>query len=169
MNQDNMKIWSVVSIKPNQMSKAEANLRNQNFTYLAPKIEISKRQQNRFISKTELLFPGYIFVLIDADGGDDRILRSTYGISNIIRVGSKIGEVPKAFIDALKASFTVKNSENTETLTPGQKVKIIRGPFTGFIAELVSIDSSTRVKCLFDIISREVISSVLIKNMSLID
>ena len=70
MNQDNMKIWSVVSIKPNQMSKAEANLRNQNFTYLAPKIEISKRQQNRFISKTELLFPGYIFVLIDADGGD---------------------------------------------------------------------------------------------------
>lgn len=161
MFQDNKKIWSAVSIKPNQAARAEANLNKQGFCYLAPKIDITKRKQNRFINKTELLFPGYIFILIDTDSDDVRKVQSTYGISNIVRVGTQIGEVPKPFIDTLQASFALNNRFNRKPLVPGQQVKIIKGPFAGLIGKLSQVDTSARVKCLFNLISGKVSASAL--------
>jgi len=161
MNQDSKKIWSAVTIKPNQSRKAEANLSQQGFSYLAPKINVTKRQQNRFINKSELLFPGYIFVLINTDSSDVRKVQSTHGISNIIRVGNRIGEIPEPFIQTIKSSFVLNHNFHAETLAPGQQVKIIKGPFAGLIGKLSQVDTSARVKCLFNLISGEVSASAL--------
>jgi len=38
-------------------------------------------------------------------------------------------------------------------LTPGQKVEIARGPFTGLVAALIMVDADQRVKCLVELIS----------------
>lgn len=165
----NKKRWVAVSIKPNQISKAEANLRNQRFNYLAPKIKVTKRQQNRFINKIDLLFPGYIFVLIDEDTDDARRVRSTYGVSDIVRIGSRLGSVPDKFIEELTSNFDMNTSGPANTVVIGQKVEIVRGPFSGLVAELVRIDSTSRVKCLFDLISGKVGASVLMDDLIGID
>jgi transcriptional antiterminator RfaH len=155
------KIWSAVSLKPNQANKAEANLSQQGFNYLCPKIKVTKRQKNKFINKTELLFPGYLFVEIDIVNGDVRKVQSTHGVSSIIRFGSKIGVVPEAFMSALLINSDFKNSLHTETLMSGQQVKITKGPFAGLIGKLSQVDTSTRVKCLFNLMSGNIIGSVL--------
>lgn len=169
MSSDSNKIWAAVSLKPNQSNKAESNLRQQGLNYLCPKIKVTKRLRNKFINKTELLFPGYLFVEINLDNGDVRKAQSTYGVSKIIRFGSQIGVVPDAFINDLLASSDFKNSLHKETLMPGQQVKIIKGPFIGLIGKLSKVDSSTRVKCLFNLISRNFSCSILKEDLIVVN
>ena len=141
----------------------------QKFNFFAPRIKVTKRQQNRFIDKIDLLFPGYIFVLIDEDTDDARKVRSTYGVSNILRIGNRFGSVPVKFIDELKANFDQKKNGSINAIAIGQKVEMVRGPFSGLVAELIQIDSASRVKCLFDLISGKVRASVLMEDLIGID
>jgi hypothetical protein len=36
-------IWAAAKVKPNQINRAELNLKNQGITYFAPKIKVTKR------------------------------------------------------------------------------------------------------------------------------
>jgi len=150
------KIWAAVNVKPNQAKKAEANLMRQGLDILAPRIKITKRQQNRFIHRFDLFFPGYIFVHIDTTTDDARKVRSTYGVSNIVRVGDRIGALPDTFIEAIRSRTHEMHYQASVDLTPGQKVEIARGPFAGLVADLIQVDANQRVKCLFDLISGKV-------------
>jgi len=150
------KIWAAVNVKPNQAKKAEANLMRQGFDIFAPRIKITKRQQNRFIHRFDLFYPGYIFVQVNAASDDARRVRSTYGVSSIVRVGDRIGEIPDAFIAEMRSRTHEMHNQASVDLTPGQKVEIARGPFAGLVAELIRLDASQRVKCLFELMSGKV-------------
>lgn len=165
MQQNSKKIWAAVSVKPNQVNKAETNLSQQGFNYLAPKTKVTKRQQNRFISKMNLFFPGYIFVQINEDADDVRKVSSTYGVSNMVKVGNRLGSVPDAFIDGLKTINDDNKIGSTKNLKTGQKIEIVGGAFSGLAAELIRVDSATRVRCLFDLINGKVSASVLIDDL----
>jgi len=162
------KIWAAVNVKPNQANKAEANLMQQGFDFLAPRIKVTKRQQNRFINRLDLFFPGYIFVHIDTTTDDARKVRSTYGVSNIVRVGDRIGALPDAFIEVMRNSTHEMHNQASVDLTPGQKVEIARGPFAGLVAELIRVDANQRVKCLFDLISGKVSVSLAAEDLILV-
>ena len=169
MHQKSKKKWVAVSIKPNQIQKAEANLSQQSFDYLAPKIKVTERQQNRFINRVNLVFPGYIFVQIDEETDDARKVGSTYGVSNIVRIGNRLGVVPDEFIDELKANFDEKKKGSVNAFSIGQKVEIVRGPFSGLVAKLIRFNSANRVKCLFDLISGKISASVSMNDLIGID
>ena len=143
------KIWAAVSLKPNQIYKAEVNLKRQEIDFLAPKIKVTKRQQNRFIHKINLLFPGYIFVHIDLATDDQRKVQSTYGVSQILKVGGQIGTLPKNFIEELKTAKLDAPQIYAGDLKPGDNIEILRGPFAGLIAKLIELDCQNRLKCLF--------------------
>ena len=169
MHQNDKIIWVAVSVKPNQVNKAENNLSQQGFECIAPKIKVTRRQKNRFVSKVNLLFPGYIFVKINKDTRDARKVSSTYGVSNIVMNGQRIGAVPDAFINELNIMFDENKIISINTLEPGQKVEVLRGPFAGLVTQLTRVESVTRVKCLFDLISGKISASVLIDNLIVID
>jgi len=162
------KIWAAVNVKPNQANKAEANLTQQGFDFFAPRIKVTKRQKNRFINRLDLFYPGYIFVHIDITTDDARKVRSTYGVSNIVRVGGRIGALPDAFIEAMRNCTQEIHNQASVDLIPGQKVEIARGPFAGLVAELISIDANHRVKCLFDLISGKVSVSLAPEDLILV-
>ena len=150
------KIWAAVNVKPNQAKKAEANLMRQGLDIFAPRIKITKRQQNRFIHRFDLFFPGYIFVHIDTETDDARRVHSTYGVSSIVRVGDRIGALPDTFFEAIRSGTHEMHNQASVDLTPGQKVEIARGPFAGLVVELIRLDASQRVKCLFELMSGKV-------------
>ena len=162
------KRWAAVNVKPNQANKAEANLKRQGFDFYAPRIKVTKRQQNRFINWLDLFFPGYIFVHIDTTTDDARTVRSTYGISNIVRVGDRIGALPDAFIEEMRSRMHEMHNQASVDLAPGQKVEIARGPFAGLVADLIQVDANQRVKCLFDLISGKVSVSIAANDLILL-
>ena len=133
------KILAAVNLKPNQANKDEANLTQQGFEFLASRINVTKRQQNRFMNWLDLFFRGYIFVYIDISTDSARMVRSTYGVSKIVRVGDRIGALHDAFIKAMRNSAHEMHNQASIDLTPGQKVEIARGPSAGLVAQLMSI------------------------------
>lgn len=162
------KIWAAVNVKPNQANKAEANLMRQGLVIFAPRIKITKRQQNRFIHRFDLFFPGYIFVQIDTATNDARRVHSTYGVSSIVRVGDRIGALPDTFIEAIRSGTHEMHNQASVDLTPRQKVEIARGPFAGLVVDLIRVDANQRVKCLFDLISGKVSVSLAANDLILL-
>ena len=102
---------------------------------------------------------------IEAESDDARNVNSTYGVSTIVRIWSRIGVVPDAFINAIQDSSSFESGHRKEALLPGWKVEIVKGPFAGLIGELTRVDSAKRVKCLFDLISGKISASVLTEDL----
>lgn len=108
-------------------------------------------------------------MLIDEETDDARKVRSTYGVSDIVRTGNRLGSVPDTFINEVRATLADNKNGSINSLAIGQKVEIVKGPFSGLIAELIQFNSETRVKCLFDLISGKVSASVLMGDLIGID
>lgn len=168
MSLDSNKIWAAVSLKPNQIHKAEVNLQRQGIDFLAPKVKVTKRQKHRFINKINLLFPGYIFVHINPTTGDTRKVQSTYGVSQILKVGGQIGRLPENFIEALKAPSRDAHPICAGDVKPGDNIEIMHGPFAGLIAEIVELDSASRVKCLFNLMEGKINLSIASEDFVLV-
>lgn len=168
MSHQSNNIWAAVRLRPNQINKAEANLQRQGLDYLAPKIKVTKRQQNRFLSKITLLFPGYMFVNIDLTSDDLRKVNSTYGISHVVKVGGQIGKVPDQFIDALKSADKQVRSASKSALQSGDKVEVVHGPFAGLIAEVIRAEAEGRLRVLFDLLENKIKGSVSLNDVVLV-
>ena len=166
MSSHSNKIWAAVSLKPNQTHKAELNLKMQQIDFLAPKLVVTKRQQNRFINKINLLFPGYGFVHIDLANDDQRRVQSTYGISKILKVGGQIGKLPENFIEEIKSAKLTAPKNYAGGLKPGDNVEIMCGPFSGRIAKIVKLDQQSRLKCLFNLLEGKINISINAENVS---
>ena len=82
-------IWAVAQLKPNMISKAEANLERQKFEFFSPKKLVTVRAGKIFKKVQKILFPGYIFVRINPFSKDVTSINSTYGISKLLKVGKK--------------------------------------------------------------------------------
>lgn len=89
MNETFNKKWFIVKIKPNSYRYAIQNLERQGFEIFLPKMEITKRQKNKFIVKKVYVFPRYMFVCFDPDMFDWTKINSTYGVLKILTFNKK--------------------------------------------------------------------------------
>jgi len=83
--------WFVVMSKPNQESKAIANLKNQDFNVFCPYFEKESFSKSKNLLVKEFLFPSYIFVKLNLDDYKWVKIKSTIGVKKIL-------SVPKRFI-----------------------------------------------------------------------
>ena len=115
-------------------------------------MQTSRRRNEKNIKRTEALFPRYLFISLDKETDNWSPIRSTFGVTGIVRFGGMPADVPGSLIDNLK-----KNE-----LKQGDKVEIINGPFEGRNAVYQKMKSTERVSVLLDIvgINTQVILSV---------
>lgn len=145
--------WVVVQLRPNMLVKACKHLENQNFEYFAPSRFETIKSSNGFKRIKRLLFPGYIFVHCNVDAKNISALKSTVGLSRLVRgMGDGPGIIPDSFIEELKVANGVKRSPEA-SLKRGNKVHIIDGPFVGLVGEIMNADSNGRLQVLFDIMA----------------
>lgn len=104
--------------------------------------------------KTVRLFPGYLFVHIL---GTASWLSNTMGVLRVLAMGSKACEVSPALIDGYAV---LADSEGVVILpgnyfNPGQRVRIIEGPFENQIGIVEGMDAQQRVAILLQMLGRE--------------
>lgn len=124
----------VITIKPNQSKKAEANLALQGFLSFFPRIQYSN--QGKLHSKD--LFPGYAFVKL-ANWRKLDSLNATKGVNKVMSVHNKIPKLADAIIQNIKyqlkemvnkdkAEYIFKKNDLVKinlTILKGQQAKII--------------------------------------------
>jgi transcriptional antiterminator RfaH len=127
-----MQHWYTVHTKPRQEETAEVNLQRQGFQVYLPRIQLARHKQGRWRDCIEPLFPRYLFIQADCDTVNLAPVRSTRGVSGLVRFGHKMIAVPDEIIAGLQeledpqAGLVVPASPHFQCNDP---VTILHGPF----------------------------------------
>jgi transcriptional antiterminator RfaH len=155
-----MRNWYLIKTKPRQENIAIKNLENQKYSTYCPIVTINNKQV--------VLFPGYIFILLDKKTDNWSPIRSTKGVVNFIRFGVIFAQVPNNVIEFIKANelITIEKLKNLNNFKAGDKVQITDGVFKNCLAIFNSYKSDERVILLMNILGQE--QAINMKQESLI-
>ncbi len=148
--------WYLVQCKPHDDRRAVENLRNQGFESFAPICIAERVTRSRIIKRREPLFPGYAFVALNRTRHDWSVIRSTRGVARLVRFGPHPASVPDTIIDGLMRMDGLELQGWLSKLEPGNKVRVIHGPFAGLEVVFEQADGVGRVRVLIDLMKRQV-------------
>lgn len=148
-----MKYWYLIHSKPKDEKVAQENLERQGYESYLPLILGRSKKRGKTTKSIQPMFPRYLFIHLSEQTDDWGPIRSTLGVSSLIRFGITPAKVPDTLITSLKKN---ENSQGiherpTKMLSPGDKLLIIEGPFEGYEATLFSKKSDDRVIVLLKI------------------
>lgn len=126
--------WFAVRTKSRQETLALENLQRQGYETYLPLIQLKKRKRNKWVDVVEPLFPCYEFVHVDLDATDIAPIRSTLGVTGLVRFGSVLTPIPDSVIEYLKQTETAESGvhqSDKPLFKKGEKVEIMEGPFAG--------------------------------------
>jgi transcriptional antiterminator RfaH len=148
-----MKSWYLIHTKPKSEQIAKENLERQSYEIYLPLILGRAKKRGKTIKAIQPMFPRYLFICLSDETDDWGPIRSTLGVSALIRFGMTPARIPDTLINSLKKS---ENNEgihklNIKPLAHGDKLLIVEGPFEGYEATLFSQKSDDRVIVLLKI------------------
>lgn len=145
--------WFLAQLKPNAASIAERNLKRQGFATFLPLEEVTRQRAGAFVTTMRPLFPGYIFVAFDIARGHWRKVNSTYGITRLVSFGSQPTPLPHELVAKLMLRCSAEGKLlPPQSLEPGDRVALTKGPFADFVAEVEQTSPDRRVWVLLEIL-----------------
>ena len=148
----NTKTWYLIQCKPRQDERAEENLLRQGYELYRPKLPSNKLANRSKKLVVDSLFPGYIFIRLGVL--DSWLpLRSTRGVTKVVRFGEFPLAVSDSLIDQLKRHESAP--EKLPSFSAGEKVRIKDGPFAELEAIFLAGDGNERVILLLNFLHRQ--------------
>lgn len=152
------KCWYLVYSKPRQENSAVENLLRQNYEVYFPQIGIWRTRRNNRQLVIEPLFPRYLFIHLDSQSDNWAPIRSTFGVTSLVRFGTEPARVPDHLVEFLKSR---QNTEGLHewaqpSLTVGGRARVVSGPLAGYEGILIAKSSRERVVILLDMVSGQI-------------
>jgi transcriptional antiterminator RfaH len=134
--------WYAVQLRPNQYQIAARNLARQHVLTFMPEILRDVRTSKGFVQRRRPLFPGYVFVSFPDATTDWYRVANTRGVSRVVTFGSRQpAPLPRQLLrDLMERTGDDGLLRPLEPLAPGQIVRVTRGPFADFIAQVERVD-----------------------------
>ena len=161
--------WYLIHSKPQQEGTALAHLERQGFEAFLPRMRRQVRHAGRWREKVEAMFPRYLFVRLDAAEQDWAPIRSTVGVSRLVRFGAEPARVPEGLVEALRARADeagIVQVEATADFSPGQRVRVLEGPFAGLEGIIQAKSARDRVDLLLSIVGQGARTRVSTDNLA---
>ena len=163
-----MNHWYLIQFKPNSNRLAERNLYRQGFETFLPMQKITRRKAFHFVSDLKPLFPGYMFVSVNADLAPWRTINSTIGVSKLVSFEGKPKQLPLLLISGLMLRCDASGTLlPPKSLNEGDSVEMLTGPFANFIATVDTIDPEQRIWVLMDFMGQKTRLQVTTDQMQL--
>ena len=154
--------WLVAYTKPRLEQAALENLERQSFEAYLPRYKKFKSTQSGPVPILEPMFPRYIFFRPSKAGQGTETVRSTKGVSHVVRFGfepATVGADMVAAIQAFEASQNQASLAEMSNFKAGQRVKL-RHVALGNMEGLVQAVSAKRVAVLLEILGRPTVVQV---------
>ena len=148
--------WYLAYTKPRQEEIARVNLDHQGFVTYLPLYKKFKKTEQGPISVFEPMFPRYIFFRPGKAGQSISVVRSTKGVTTIVRFGFEPAVVDDALLDRIRQLGQERNQatlQEISQLKAGQAVRL-KHTALGGVEGLVQSVSSKRVAVLLEILGR---------------
>lgn len=148
-----MRAWYLIQTKPKSEQLAKENLERQGFETYLPLILGRKKKRGKSVKCIQPMFPRYMFIYLSQETDDWGPIRSTLGVSTLVKFGMIPARVPDKLIKALKDNEGEEGVYEVESksMAPGDRLLIVEGPFEGYEATLFSQKTDDRVIVLLKI------------------
>jgi transcriptional antiterminator RfaH len=150
--------WYVIRSKPRNEGTAQAHLERQGFHVYFPRIRNPARIRGRWSHRIEPLFPRYLFLQIDSGRQSLTSVRSTVGVTDVVRFGAEYATVPDEIVQELMNRAdpdTGVHKLERSLFMAGMQVRVSGGPFDGLEGVFERHDGDDRVLILLDVLGRE--------------
>lgn len=146
--------WYLVHARPRQEEVAREHLERQGYGVYLPRLQLPRRRRARWQEVVEALFPRYLFAGVRREQQSLHPIRSTRGVSALVRSGPQYTPVPASLLEELRRREDEQGLHQLrpQGLGPGDPVRIIAGPFAGLEAVFHSRQGEDRVRVLLEII-----------------
>jgi len=151
-----MKNWYLVYSKPHKELLARDNLLQQGYEVYLPMARIRRRRMGKGETRIEPLFPRYLFIRLNTHTDNWSPIRSTPGVSNLVKFGMYPSTVPDALIELLAERCDEEGIQDVTSaeFRNGEAVRVMEGPMTGLEGVFLAKTSSDRVLVLLDIVGK---------------
>jgi transcription elongation factor/antiterminator RfaH len=144
--------WYVAQTLHHREKIAELHLRAQGFRPFFPQFRKTVRHARKLREVVAPVFPGYIFVIFDAERDRWHSINGTIGVARLLTAMKRPVPVPGDIVQALIGAIDVSGRVVLGAdLRAGQAVRIVAGPFVGGLGVLERLDGNGRVRVLLDI------------------
>lgn len=149
--------WFAVHTLPRREFGAAKQLEFQGYRPFLPLHWKTVRHARRFRTIKSPFFPRYLFLRLNLTRDRWRSVNGTFGVSRLVMAGERPMPVPHGVVEALGAITDASGILSFSSLMqPGQKVRILTGPFAERIGELRHADDKNRVQILLDVMGVQV-------------
>lgn len=150
--------WYLVHTKPRQERLALENLERQNYECYLPTLPVEKVRQVSTVLIEEPLFPRYLFIRLGLDFQSQSWapIRSTTGVSRLVRFGMEPAKVQEGLIAALRQQEHQFKAAPKKLFSVGDRVVVTQGPFAGIEGVFQMTSGEQRVMVLIELMSKPV-------------
>lgn len=150
--------WYAGQLKPNGLAIARRNLTRQGIESFCPWRIETTRGRRGLRDAARPLFPGYVFVRLDPERGQAQAVQNTRGLTRLLRTGpSGPAALPEGLVEGLMARCAPDGRLfPMDDFQPGDRIRVISGPFADFVTRIESITPEARLQVLFDLMNRKV-------------
>jgi transcriptional antiterminator RfaH len=145
-----MAYWPAARLLPRQEALALHCLALAGYETYLPRLRERRVSRGRRIIVTPPLFPGYCFILVQLQWHS---ARWAPGVATVILNGASPAKVPDTVIAEIRSRevdglINLPKSLSPPGLPPGAQVRILAGPFRGFVATLIGLRPRERIEVL---------------------
>ena len=159
--------WYLIQTKPNAHQLASNNLNQQGFEVFLPLVRKTHRRSNKFITQPVPLFPGYLFIGTRADSVNYKSVNSTRGVSKFVTLDGRYRPISAEIIKGIKSECDPMGIVKKESfIKVGDQATIEKGPFSGFLCEIVKLDANSRVWILIEMMQQKTLGQVSLNNVT---
>lgn len=144
--------WYLIYTKPRMEEKAWWNLDQQRYRCFLPFIRTRRRLRGRYQTLTEPMFPRYLFIRLAAGTEDWSPIRSTLGVTRMVRFGTWPAKVPDDLIRLIAERTRDGFCDlSPDPLQPGERVRVLEGPFAQYEGIFRASRGEERAMILLDV------------------
>lgn len=159
--------WYLVQTKPRSENIAFENLSNQGYECYLPMLRVERLIKNKVEVKKSPLFPRYLFINLGSDFVSKSWvpIRSTKGVSNLIKFGDTLARIDEELLDVIRRKERQEESKIEPLFKKGQSLNILQGPFVGFESIYQGMDAEMRIIVLLDFMRKPVTAHLDIRHV----
>ncbi len=149
--------WYAVCCKPRQEAVAEENLRRQGYRTYLPRIRNTRRRKGQWVDTVEALFPRYLFIRVDPSRHSIAPVRSTRGVSGLVRHCGLPAAVPEQVIEAIMRRANADSGlhrDDRPLFRIGDPIRLVEGPLAGMEGVFTEEDGEKRVIVLLEMMGK---------------
>jgi transcription antitermination factor NusG len=144
--------WFVAQTLCHREKLALLHMGRQGFRSFLPSFHKTVRHARQLREVITPVFPGYIFVVLDPERDRWRSINGTFGVARLISAHDRPTPVPTGVVEALLATVDESGLVRLDGgLQPGQKVRVVAGPFAQVLGVLERLNGKGRVRVLLNI------------------